>query len=335
MLVTITGAMKNAGDYLIGHRGRALLRQYADRDVVDINRFTMTEADLGTMNKARAVILCGGPAYKANTFPVVYPNWLSKVETKIVPMGLGWCGVPIGHPDQFSFDENTSGVLHKIHSAIPFSGTRDNDTHGILIRTGLKNLMTGCPAWYDLETLERDFSYRPTINKIVVTTPAKVTGESYRMLKFIAQKFPKAEKICSFHRGILPDKYTTFRSSARYSLLAAYAVALGYKVVDVSYDLKKIDFYNDCDLHIGYRVHAHIYFLARRLPSFLINEDGRGQGQAKTLGFTPLNAEDPLLFDKLNADIDHYYETRGATHEQAVQKMKTTFAAMKEFLSSV
>lgn len=335
MLVTITGAMKNAGDYLIGHRGRALLREYVDTEIVDISRFSVTESDIETMNRARAVILCGGPAYKTNSFPAVYPNWLANISTKIVPMGLGWCGVPIGHPEHFDFDGNTSLILEKIHANIPYSSTRDDDTHSILNRKGYNNKMTGCPAWYDLETIDRDFQYRAEFKKIVVTTPAKVTGESFRLLKHIARRFPKAKKICSFHRGILPDKYTDVRNAARYSLLAAYAAALGYKVVDASYDLSRIDFYKDCDFHIGYRVHAHIYFLGRRLPTLLINEDGRGQGQAKTLGFTPLNAHDPELFNKIDADIDSYFSTRGETHAGAVQKMKVTFATMREFLSSI
>lgn len=335
MLVTITGAMKNVGDYLIGHRGRALLKKYVDPDIIDINRALMTEEDIDVMNKARAVILCGGPAYKPNSFPAVYPNWLMRVSTKIVPMGLGWCGLPVGKPESFDFDSNTLSILQKIHAAIPFSGTRDDDTHAILNRKKLPNKMTGCPAWYDLETFELDFTYRSEFRKIVVTTPAKVTGESFRVLKHVAHKFPKAEKICSFHRGILPDKYTTLRSSCRYSLLAAYAVSLGYKLVDASYDLSKIDFYKECDFHIGYRVHAHLFFLGRRLPSLLINEDGRGQGQAKTLGLSPLNMRDPQLFEKVDAGIESYFDTQGEVYAQAVQKTKRTFLSMEEFLSSI
>ena len=46
------------------------------------------------------------------------------------------------------------------------------------------------------------------------------------------------------------------------------------EVIDVSYDEKKIDMYLDFDLHIGYRVHAHIYFLSKSKPSILLHEDG-------------------------------------------------------------
>lgn len=335
MLVTLTGAIKNVGDYLIGARGRALLKEFVDAEITDLSRFTLTRTDMEVMNRARAVILCGGPAYKADIFPGVYPEFLEELNVPVIPMGLGWSGRPFGKPDEFAFTDTSRRVLEHIHNHIRVSGCRDHLTHGILNRYGFNNLMTGCPAWYDLETVERDFTFNPDIRRVVFTTPAAVTKESMNTLKLVAKRFPKAEKICSFHRGILPDRYTPWRNSVKYSATAAYAMALGYKVVDTSYGLEKIDFYKDCDLHIGYRVHAHIFFLARRKPSFLINEDGRGQGQAKSLGLPMLDAGAPDILDKLGAGLDRYYATQGEDHAKAVATMKQTFGTMKEFLSTV
>src|SRR5699024_8576119 len=45
-----------------------------------------------------------------------------------------------------------------------------------------------------------------------------------------------------------------------------------------------------CDLHIGYRVHAHIYFLSKRLPSILLHEDGRGNGVSEALNSPGIDA---------------------------------------------
>ena len=36
--------------------------------------------------------------------------------------------------------------------------------------------------------------------------------------------------------------------------------------------------YDDCSLHIGFRVHAHIYNISRGNQSILIDEDSRGKG---------------------------------------------------------
>lgn len=335
MLVTLTGAVKNAGDYLIGARGRALLKEFVDADITDLNRFTLDRSDIDTMNRARAVMLCGGPAYKTDIFPNVYPEFLTELKVPVIPMGLGWSGRPFGHPEQFAFSDTSQRILQTIHDRIRVSSCRDHMTQGILNRYGFNNLMTGCPAWYDLETIEQDFAFNPDIRRVVFTTPANASAESLRILRLVAKRFPKAEKICSFHRGILPDRYTTWRKSMRYTATAAYATALGYKVVDTSYGLEKIDFYKECDLHIGYRVHAHIFFLARRKPSFLINEDGRGQGQARSLGLAALNVGEPGMPEKLAEEIDRYYDTRGAAHAETVATMKQTFGTMKEFLSSI
>lgn len=335
MLVTLTGAIKNVGDYLIGARGRALLKAHVDADIVDLNRFKLSRDDIEVMNKARAVILCGGPAYKSDIFPRVYPELLEELKVPVIPMGLGWSGRPFGEPDKFNFTDTSERILTEFHKRIEVSSCRDHMTHSILNRYGFSNLMTGCPAWYDLETIEQDFSYNPDIKRLVFTTPAHAGRENLRIMKLVADRFPKAEKICSFHRGILPDQYTPLHKSWRYTATAAYAMALGYKVVDTSYGLEKIDFYKDCDMHIGYRVHAHIFFLARRKPTFLINEDGRGQGQAKSLGLEALNAHDPQLEAKLSANIERYFDSQGTDHAAAVTTMQQTYGTMKEFLATI
>ncbi len=38
MLVTITGAVKNVGDYLIGYRGQALLKSFVDPEIINLSR---------------------------------------------------------------------------------------------------------------------------------------------------------------------------------------------------------------------------------------------------------------------------------------------------------
>src|SRR5690606_28726144 len=44
-----------------------------------------------------------------------------------------------------------------------------------------------------------------------------------------------------------------------------------------------LDRYDDYDIHIGYRVHAHVSMLKRRKPSYLIEQDGRGIDYGLTL----------------------------------------------------
>ena len=52
----------------------------------------------------------------------------------------------------------------------------------------------------------------------------------------------------------------------------------GVEILDISSGAEGFSVYDDCDLHVGYRVHAHIYNISIRHRSILIEEDGRGAG---------------------------------------------------------
>src|SRR5690606_20861038 len=49
-------------------------------------------------------------------------------------------------------------------------------------------------------------------------------------------------------------------------------------------NLENLEYYQTCDLHVGYECHAHLNFFSRRIPSVLIAEDARGVGFNYTLG---------------------------------------------------
>src|SRR5690606_23158020 len=122
---------------------------------------------------------------------------------------------------------------------------------------------------------------------IVITTPAapRLFWQTIKVASLMKKEFPKAIFYLSFHRGIFPDKHTKFVTSIGYLLMCIGAKFYipKIKIRDISYDLGKMNFYEQMDFHIGYRVHAHLYFLSRRIPSILINEDGRGAGMIMTL----------------------------------------------------
>ena len=81
-------------------------------------------------------------------------------------------------------------------------------------------------------------------------------------MDMLIERYPDATLTCSFHSR-LTDSDRQLRELAK---------DRGFEVVLASHDTKNIEFYNDCDLHVGYRLHGHISFLRRRLPSVLIGE---------------------------------------------------------------
>ncbi len=343
MLVILTGigAIRNVGDALIGERARQLIRHFTDEEIIELSRFEpINEEKLKTINRSKALILCGGPAYVADIYPRIYPlePILDQIKVPIIPFGIGWTGKPFPHPDKFEFNPKAFSFLDKIHQSISFSSCRDVLTESILNRCGWKNvIMTGCPAWYDLEHLNQNFRIPKTIRKIVLTTPAdqKLGGQFIKVLKLVKKHFPEAELCSSFHKGILPNRSMPFQKPISYMRTAARSWMQGAKVEDVSSDLKKIDFYASCDLHIGYRVHGHLFFLAKRLPSMLINEDGRGLGMVKSLNLPILNHDDAELLTKLEEQIIHYKNTQFSDFQKVATFIDGHIGEMERFFESL
>ena len=341
MIVTLGGALKNVGDYLIGARAESLLAKFVDDEIVSLSRFeSLNNEKLEIINKSKALMLRGGPAYTPDVFPNIYPleEWLDKIKAPIIPYGVGWCGKPFHRPDEFEFTSASISFLNDTHNQIAFSSCRDVLTEGILHKAGYKNvIMTGCPAWYHLDYIGEKMRIAQPMRKIVVTTPANraLVKQTVEVLKAMVDMFPKAEIYLSFHRGILPDKQTGMRNALAYMRMALGGLLNKVKVVDVSYSLDKIEFYTHCDLHVGYRVHAHLYFLSKRLPSILINEDGRGLGMVKSMNLPELNYDNSLLIADLKQVIENYENTNYEDFHRVATLLDNKFEDMKRFLESV
>jgi exopolysaccharide biosynthesis predicted pyruvyltransferase EpsI len=69
--LVLTGAYNNVGDYLIAARICALLRKYRpDRAVIEQPRREISSSEFkDTAATARAILIAGGPAFRANLVP--------------------------------------------------------------------------------------------------------------------------------------------------------------------------------------------------------------------------------------------------------------------------
>jgi hypothetical protein len=336
MLVTLTGAYRNAGDHLIGTRGRALLEKYSDSEIVNVDRKAITEEHYELFNQARAVILLGGPAYQTEIFPKIYPIDLSRIETRVIPMGLGWKGALNQDPKSFEFSEVAkAGVLH-VHKGIKTSSVRDVLTLEMIKHQGIKNVtMTGCPAWYKLDSIEKDYVFQGEVKNIALSLPAKPYREIVDLITELSVMFPKAKKTMVFHHGWQPNKTAFGKSMLKWHVkLAAFGALKGWRAVSVADGLDRFEkVYSEADLHLGYRVHSHIFSLSNRSASILVNEDTRGVGQVQTLGGEILMAgagAKPIL-----KAVENHLATKGANSANGVAVMKETFPTMVKFLESI
>lgn len=335
MIVTLTGAYKNVGDHLIRYRAHQLLKEFVDSDIVNIDRLAIKDSDYEIFNKAKMVILCGGPAYQKDIYPRIYPVDLSRIKVPVIPFGLGY-KAGLGQ-EKFKFNEASLPFVKELHSRLPNSSARDIKTVQALNENGISNVtMTGCPAWYDLSKVQAQPTFPSKIKKIVFSSPANIDSNSIESLRLIKQVFPQAKRSITYHHGVLigTASKNQIKMSAYNVGAAALGILNGYQIVNLREDLNKMfQVYDDCDLHVGYRVHAHLYCLSQKKPSILLSEDSRGVSQSITLGREPILTNDhrfkELLLNelRLSSDVSHYQKTFAIMGEK--------FEVMKNFLQSL
>ncbi len=338
MIVTLTGAYRNVGDYLIGARAKELLKKYVDDDIVNLNRTSITLADYDLMNRARAVILCGGPAYQKKIYPDIYPIDYEKIKVPIIPMGLGWKSGVDDTPRNFSFTPQSLEFIRHIHTGINVSSVRDILTEQVIRNQKIENvLMTGCPAWYDLDYLDKEYVHSAQVDQVVVSMPARYHPQLPLLLSYLKQRFPESKKIITFHHGFWPRlNVTGLVSALEFLRMALVGIRFGFCPVELSKDIRKMEIYDAPNsLHIGYRVHAHLYCLSHRKPTFLINEDIRGVGQAQSVGLESFLATDMDIVQKLARALDEHFSSNGERIAAAIHKMKDTFSSMLFFLQTI
>lgn len=306
--VVLIGAKRNAGDFLIVERCAALLRQLRpDRELRFVPGWKPLDPRAEVLRDARAIVIAGGPGYQPGFHPKVYPLCpdLADLPCPVVPLGLGWKGQGGDRYalEHYAFSQASLNALRWIAQRTPSLGCRDQLTQQVLERHGISNVsMVGCPVWYHLPSIGKALE-PPTAVTRVVFTPAQLHSlhdQSLAVARRIADVWPEAEKFCSFHRGLdASDDFIPAADVANNRTLAERADALGFDVIDVTGDASKLDFYDECTLHVGYRVHAHFHFLSRRKPSLLIEEDGRGAGASDALGVQGVPAFRPDRIGRL------------------------------------
>lgn len=196
--------------------------------------------------------------------------------------------------------------------------------------------MTGCVAWYHMASLGKPMAETSVPERIVFTPPAgpRWAVQSVQMLRVLRGLWPQAELLCSFHRGIAPGNGTSAKQAASYAAVAVAARLMGAEIYDASGShVSSIGRYRSYDLHVGYRVHAHLDFLSRRHASILIAEDGRGYGQQMTLN-------DPYHLDVGDVDLAKSLKNALATESsngwaasrEAISVIDASWPVMQNFV---
>lgn len=301
--VLLTGAKNNAGDFLIGQRAKELFAWLRpDRTLVEYDRWQpLTEEQLSVVNDSRALILTGGPALQSNMYPGVYPlvEDLDRIKVPIIAMAIGWKS-PYSSWEathHYPLTESTKRLLARIESSGYLSSVRDYHTLNVFYAHGFRNvLMTGCAALYCRPHIGTAFVAPEEIRQVSFSLGVSFFKSRQRdevnkkLILQLQEALPDAQLTVVFHHSTNEKVYQNTHNP-NMKLLKAQVELIqwlgqqGIAHVDVSGGVEKmVEHYSACDLHIGYRVHAHIFMASISRPTLLIAEDGRGTALKDVIG---------------------------------------------------
>lgn len=322
--VILTGSKNNAGDYLIKYRAKQIfLKERPDRQIIDINGWEkFNDETLGVVNSSKALILMGGPALQKNMWPNIYGlrDNLDEIKVPILMMGVGWYSSQGDWENTYNYplDDNTKKLLGRIKDSGYKSSVRDYHTMNSLWFHGVENiLMTGCPAYYDFNYLQKNIKV-PEIKKVGFSLGVSFINSS-NMEKLMKDNILRCKKYfenCDFkvvfHHSLNPEVYLNSHNAnskylKKHNEFAQWLTENNIDYIDISGSAENlINFYSSVDLHIGYRVHAHIYMNSISKFSILLSEDGRAKATQRVIGGIVLDGVNKFkehLFDKIGGRL--------------------------------
>lgn len=334
MISVLTGAYQNIGDHLIQKRALDLISNFVSTETKVYARSNI-KSNIDEIKSSKIIILAGGPLLQQNFVPNIIAQELLDINVPIIPFGVGLKCTTEYDYKHYEFNKPSLDFLKTIHQRIDSSSVRDHLTLETLRKHGIHNVtFTGCPAWYDLSKTDTAPATFTEPRKIAYSVPAQVGRESSTIITYLQRRFPNAEIFCTYHHGHLADcDLNSIKKSLGYHALALKAKLKGLKNIWFTPDVSQMSFYNQMDLHIGLRVHAHLYCLSQKIPSLLINEDMRGFGQNQALGGIQLFSSDPQLEVKLDQMFESSFN--GAHFQKVDQLISLKYQDMKRFLSKI
>jgi hypothetical protein len=173
------------------------------------------------------------------------------------------------------FSSETLNILRKINDGALFATSRGSLTQSFLEHHGCREFQfVGDIAFYDprYSTLAFKRASPREIARIAISDP-----HHFRIYDRVLEKlideiqalFPKAQ-ICLMQHGVGSSSLLSLVNRKRIELRQLYKEQNG------------LDEYENIDLHVGFRVHAHVSALKRRKYSYLLEQDGRGTDYALT-----------------------------------------------------
>ncbi len=375
--VVLTGGKNNAGDFLIKYRAKQLFSALKEeREIIDMNAWEAFDTQkLKTVNDSKALILLGGPSLQKNMRPDIYKmtDNLDDITVPIISMGIGWKSMNGEWRDTYTYPlrEESISLLERIEQSGYLSSVRDYHTLNSIRFKGFDHfIMTGCPAYYDLERLGESYQER-RIQKVAFSL-----GVSFISSRSMLQQMQEAILRCKtyfdkqaftvvFHHSLDEERFMATHGASqkhneKHRAFASWLEAEGIDYKDVSGSAENLmDFYADIDLHIGYRVHAHIFMNSINRLSILIGEDGRAKAVKDVIGGIVLDGfwsfkssfsskvwnrlldrydryqENPYLAEEIEKILTDEKNTYFSRMKSTRGRIDTNFQTMQQFIAQL
>jgi hypothetical protein len=281
-------AIRNAGDFLIRQRAYELVRAARpNAELVEADAWRPLEDQLSRTDLAGvdAMVICGGPGIQRRIHPDVYPlRPLESLDCPVVLLSIGSYFFPA---DEASIraqrlDQPSRRFLHHVVDRGGVISVRDELSAALLRRSAIEAVtMSGDVAWYRPAVDDHQPDSRAPIDHIAFTAPANpmFLADGIDLLRGLHAAYPSARITVVAHRDPQP-------------VFDAEVARLGGESVNIAGSAEGFRIYDDASLHVGYRLHAHLYTLSGRRVSYLIAEDSRGVGALRVLGSLGVNPFD-------------------------------------------
>jgi len=268
---------RNIGDWLISESMRRLILEKEPDAKVDIvwraEDWTRAAPVLEQAQHVFFACLAIRPSMHSREYPFLRRFLETRVPHSVHSAGTD---LPVHRKNDLleDFVPETINLLQLIDRTATVFTTR-----GVLSQAAMEGLGLSTPrfvgdiAFADARFEQRKFKVNVPIRRIVVSDPHRPT--TYRssfieLVKDLQSSFPHADLRVALH-------------GVNHTIRAA-AADVGAQVVPIYEDPDHgLDLYNDADLHVGFRVHAHVSALKRRTYSYLLEQDGRGSDYGLTL----------------------------------------------------
>lgn len=354
----------NGGDFLIYDRMIKVLKASCPEASITLNLDNDAQFEIEKLNEYDAIITGGGGAQYAEDYvrtSFLYQH-IDEITVPIHYMGTGLYGADGEDATlyEYPYSDEIIAYFNKVIERGGQLASRDWIVDTVLRNSGIKGVvMAGCPAWYNLELLEKaedsavfEGGFAGRDMKTIAVSNHGLTknaqdhdrklSQIQSLIHFLQERFSGAKVLLTFNDG-----YITKYSKDYNLVLKKWAEEHDITCVDLSSDAEKFKALDGVDMHVGFRVHTHIYCISCMIPSLLIEEDIRGYGMNETMCLPHITAyaqhskpddfvANPYLITQL-AILLEQMETQGRINYGEVFRMirKCYQTGMRTWLANV